>query len=654
MLFFTQSQNSFEIKKPASFLSDKFVFLIFFFLFFTGYIWSQDNFSVWSKSHSDVKWNEKKSVNYKKDSKGNFISIASTGSVTNRTVTTLDLNGSGAGVNHIVIANVGFLTGTVTSDVAVNTSSGTLTSAKLTFSTSSTGTPASVPNANERAYFYASDGTTQLGFFSINTTSATVYNSVYGTNNFRITHTIAGVVDITDQGGLPIQKANLEALLRNTYYAHAGGTITEGDRYMVVAVTDPNNTLTAYTKITVGRFPVAVDDTNSIAANAVTAITGSLVSNDTDATPGDVLSINEVNGYTASVGTAYNSNYGTINVATNGTYSYTVNTNNVAVKGLKTGSTLTDIISYRVRDVLGGFDFGYITVTVNGVTELPNAIDNSNTVTVTSSPSASGNVIFDDSGLGVDTADRTLSQLVWETQYTNGTSIDGTSRTINGVTVGFVKSDPGAVGGTGNQAVNTGILGGHAGFLGFVSDAAVNPSQNNTLTITFNPPVTNLGFTITDIDYSLGNTWQDQRRGRGSLGAANVSYNAQVSGYVATSGADTFYGTANVGSNDAHANINFFFPQPVDKIILDYNYGPAATAPNPGGQLAGLTDLNWQDTAVPRISAVNGVDANVGVSVSSTYGSVTINGNGNYTYTVNGANTTVATLLVGNTLTDTL
>ncbi|WP_417979574.1 beta strand repeat-containing protein, partial [Flavobacterium sp. GSP14] len=570
------------------------------------------------------------------------------------TVSALDLNGTAVGVNHLVLANVGFLYPTVNTGISITSSSGTVTSAKLTFSTSSTGVPAGVQNANDLVRFLASNGST-VNTYNINATSATVSNTVYGSNNFRITHNVStGVFDITDQGGLPIDVANLQALLRNTLYAHSGGTVTEGSRYMVVSVTDPNNTLTAYTEIRLTRPPVAVDDVNSIAANSIAAITGNLTSNDTDPTTGDTRTITEVHGYASKVGSAYTTTFGTITVQSNGTYSYNVDVNNTTVKGLKTGVSITDIISYQVRDIAGNVDFGYLTVTINGVTEPPVATDNTNNVTVGSSPVATGNVISDDTGLGSDRLDRNTSLFVWESQYTNGAIVNGTTRTLGGVNLSFVQDTPAGVGGAGNQTVDFTTNGGHTGYLLFASDPAVNPAGDNKLTINFNKPVTNISFTLSDIDFSQSNTWQDQMRVVGTLAGATVTYNKQVAGSIVQTGTDTFYGTGSVPANDAHGNVTISFNSPINKLEFYYNYGPAVTAANPGGQIAGLTDLVWQDNEASGVLRVNGLTTNVGVPVAGTYGTFIIYANGNYTYTLNSTNPAVLALTSGQTLTDSI
>ncbi len=58
------------------------------------------------------------------------------------------------------------------------------------------------------------------------------------------------------------------------------------------------------------------------------------------------------------------------------------------------------------------------------------------------------------------------------------------------------------------------------------------------------------------------------------------------------------------------------------------------------------------DNDALSVSAVNGVGANVGVGVSGLYGSIQINANGNYTYTLNNNHAAVSALDNGDSLTD--
>jgi hypothetical protein len=64
----------------------------------------------------------------------------------------------------------------------------------------------------------------------------------------------------------------------------------------------------------------------------------------------------------------------------------------------------------------------------------------------------------------------------------------------------------------------------------------------------------------------------------------------------------------NVPANDAHGN-NVSFNSPINKLEFYYN-GPNVTAADPGGQIAGLTDLVWQDDEASGVLRVNGLTTN--------------------------------------------
>ncbi|MEP0388668.1 MAG: VCBS domain-containing protein, partial [Dokdonia sp.] len=583
-----------------------------------------------------------------------------------RTVTTVDLNGPLAGVDHAVTAQVGFIVPTVTIDNVITTTSSSLLNARITFSSSPTGIPAGVPDADDLIVIFDAGGT-QLGSIGINQILGPV-DLVYGSNTMRLQSLSSGVYSVTDAFGAPILAGNLEAFLFNLQYAHNGvaGGGTEGPRYMIVEVTDADNTLSATSVINAEYFPNATDDVNTIQANATMPVSGDLDSNDTDLTAGEVLSIAEVNGVIAAVGNSFASTYGFITVQSNGTYDYSVDTSNIAVSGLRNGTSLQDIISYTVQDLNGNQDFGFITITINGVDDLPVATDNTNSVTVGGTTVVNGDVIFDDDGFGVDSGDRPLAIFIWENQFSApggvfanlSGPVNGQSRTepVTGVQVTFASADPDNIGIPNQDQVvyQTGTNGGHTGYLGFAIDANVNPSASSVLTMNFDNPVVNLSFTLSDIDWSQNDSWQDQMTVTGNIGGTPVPFSPQVPGSVVTVGADTFYGTGSVPAQDAHGNVVINFSTPVDQVSVAYNYGPDATAADNGGQIAAISDLIWQATGAPRVSEVDGMAGNVGMVYATTYGFITINGDGTYTYTLDPTNPAVIALTTGMTLTDTI
>ncbi|MDY8138915.1 DUF6923 family protein, partial [Aquimarina sp. 2201CG5-10] len=576
-------------------------------------------------------------------------------------VVSVDLNGALPGNDANIVSEpaAGLVGPTVQFGAAVTTTSTNIIDATITFS--------GVVDTNQELIGLFDETGAFVGSFNLSTTGGP-FNAVYGGNTLVISNPSPGVFNIVDSVGGVIPTVNFDLFLTFFQYGNQLGTGggTEGVRTMNVSVTEDGTLATgsADSFINVQYLPNAVDDVNSILANATLPISGDLEANDTDLTTPETLTISEVNGITAAVGNPFASTYGTITVQPNGNYDYTVDTSNIAVSGLRSGASLIDIISYAIQDIAGNTDYGFITITINGVDELPVATDNANNVTVNTNPTATGSIIFDDDGFGVDTGDRPLAQFIWENQFSTpggvfvglSAPIDGQARVepTTGVTLTFTTNDPDGIGvANQDQVVNqTGTNGGHFGYLQFVIDASVNPSQSSTLTIDFDEPVVNLSFTLSDIDWSQGDSWQDQMMVTGSLTGANVSYIPQVSGSVTQVGADTFYGTGSVPPDDAHGNVSIYFDTPVDQIVFDYNYGPDATAADNGTQIAGVSDLNWQGSGAPRISEINGNAANVGVQIPTTYGFITVNGDGTYTYVVDDTNPAVINLLTGNTLTD--
>ena len=571
----------------------------------------------------------------------------------------VDLNGAANGVDFNIASEpqsglVGLVVG---ADAFIATDSGNIDSSTISF--------AGVVDTNQEIIALFDGANNFIASFNLSTVNAQATASFGGTT-LRVTNNSPGVFEITNfGGGASIPTADYNLFLKGFLYGNQLGTggATEGARTMSVSITDSQGTTSANSFIAVHYFPNAVDDNNNTLASNSSPIAGDLVSNDNDLTAGDILSVVEVNGFPASVGMPYNSTYGSITVQSNGSYSYNVDTENIAVLGLTSGLTLTDIISYGVVDAAGNIDYGFITITIDGVDESPIATDNANNITVGAS-AAEGNVLFDDDGFGVDSSDRPIAQFIWEDEFSSpggvfvnySAPINGQSRTESstGVTLTFTSTDPAGMGIPGqNQVVaQTATNGGHTGYLLFAIDADTNPSPSTTLTIDFDEPVVNLSFSLSDIDWSQIDAWQDQMTVSGNLDGTLVNFVPQVSGSVIQVGSDTFYGTGSVPPDDAHGNISIYFRDPIDQLTLSYNYGPDATAADNSGQIAGVFDLNWQSSTIPRVYEVDGQIADVGNQIATTYGFITINGNGTYDYIPDNSNPLVAQLPIGSTLTD--
>ncbi|MFZ3183997.1 MAG: VCBS domain-containing protein, partial [Pseudomonas sp.] len=117
----------------------------------------------------------------------------------------------------------------------------------------------------------------------------------------------------------------------------------------------------------VDDLPNAVDNSNSIAEDTPTAITGNVLSNDLHANgqPG----ADTPTSFVAWASTA--ANYGTFTNTGNGTYSYSLNNANPAVQALDSGQSLTETFSYSMQDADGDLDTATLTITITGTNDIP-------------------------------------------------------------------------------------------------------------------------------------------------------------------------------------------------------------------------------------------------------------------------------------------
>ncbi|MGD1809574.1 ExeM/NucH family extracellular endonuclease [Dapis sp. BLCC M126] len=114
------------------------------------------------------------------------------------------------------------------------------------------------------------------------------------------------------------------------------------------------------------ELPNAADD--EVSTDEDTSITGNVLTNDTDP-EGDDLTVTEVNGQTADVGTEIILASGALlTVQADGSYDYDPNGQ---FESLNDGNTDTDSFTYTIDDGNGGTDTATVTVTIDGVDEAP-------------------------------------------------------------------------------------------------------------------------------------------------------------------------------------------------------------------------------------------------------------------------------------------
>ncbi len=139
--------------------------------------------------------------------------------------------------------------------------------------------------------------------------------------------------------------------------------------------------------------PVARPDTNSINANASAPKTGNTVTGgspgdqaDTDVDAGEILKVQGVlagivaGPITGGVASSIAGAYGSVRLNADGSYSYTVNANDPAVRALNGSQTLTDTFSYTVCDSQLASATTTLIITINGQNEPPTGTDKTFTI----------------------------------------------------------------------------------------------------------------------------------------------------------------------------------------------------------------------------------------------------------------------------------
>ncbi len=230
----------------------------------------------------------------------------------------------------------------------------------------------------------------------------------------------------------------------------SGQTITDLFTYRVVDA----GGLTSLATLTVtiqgaNDNPVGVNDTATATeaggvANGTAGSngTGNVLTNDTDVDSAGNGETKAVNGVAAgavgaaagNVGVAVTGTYGSISIASDGSYTYTIDNTNATVQALRTsGQTITDLFTYRVVDAVGLTSLATLTVTIQGANDNPVGVNDTATATEaggvangTAGSNGTGNVLTNDTD--VDSAG------------------NGETKAVNGVAAGAVGAAAGNVG----------------------------------------------------------------------------------------------------------------------------------------------------------------------------------------------------------------
>jgi VCBS repeat-containing protein len=401
---------------------------------------------------------------------------------------------------------------------------------------------------------------------------------------------------------------------------------------------------------TIDRPPTVATDSG--AAVESFSGTGNVLTNDSDK-DGDSLTVSAVNGSGGNVGISIAGTYGHITINANGSYTYNAD-NTVAIDAAATGSHLTDSFTYTANDAHGGTTSSTITITldrpptvasdagaaVEALTGTGNVLTNdsdrdADSLTVSAVNGSGGNVgnfvagtyghlkinadgsyTYNADNIAAIDGAATGSHLTDTFSYTANDGHGGTTTTNIVITLDrppTVASDAGAAvesfSGTGNVLTNDSDRDGDTLVVSAVAGSAGN--VGNSIAGTYGHLTLNSDGSYT---YLADNTAAIDS-------AATGSHLTDTFSYTASDGHGGTTTTNLVITLDRAPTVAD------DGTSLAESGTASATAGT--GVLANDSDRDGDSLVV---SAVAGSAGNVGSSIATTYGHITLNADGSYTY----------------------
>ena len=492
-------------------------------------------------------------------------------------------------------------------------------------------------------------------------TSVGAVNGIYGRltwlANGRYTYTPNTELDSLDAG---------ENVVETFTYTATDGKGGTGNATLTITINGLND------------VPVLVDDTNTtvetLAVNQDDG-SGSLLNNDSDPN-GNSLTVTKVNGVNTAVGTI-SGTYGTLTWLSNGTYTYTPNTE---LDTLTTAESLQEVFTYTASDGLGGISTATLTITIDGANANPVLADDSNSTIETNAISeddGSGNILSNDTDLdgdvlmiaSIDGVSNTSTDITgtygtlnWNTNgtytYTPNASMDSLAVT-EAVFEDFAVTVTDGNGGTSVSTLTITINGQNAAPL------AVNDTNSTTETtsVTQASGSGNLLANDSDIDNDLLRVWQIDGNPAitltGTYGTLIWNSNGTYT-YVPNSELDSLKagesvhdiftyscGDGNGGTDDALLNITINGQNSAPVLANDINStiqnNPIDETDGSGSLLSNDDDIDGNTLTVTHI---NGISTATG-TITGTYGTLTWLADGTYDYTPNAG---MDTLIAGESL----
>ena len=389
-----------------------------------------------------------------------------------------------------------------------------------------------------------------------------------------------------------------------TYTMHdtAGATSSATLTINITGTNDAPVAVADIAAVTVTEAGVA--DGGNTAFENTSTVSGNVLANDTDVDKGHALTVAAVTGDAENVGTTVAGTYGSVTINLDGSYSYTLDdTTGSAADHLAQGDHVTDVFTYTTTDEHGATSTSTLTINITGTNDAPVAVADIAAVTVTEAGVADGgNTAFG------NTSTATGNVLANDTDVDNGHTL----------TVA-------AVGGVAEQVGTT--------VTGTYGSVTINSDGSYSYTL----------------DDSAGSAADHLAQGEA---ATDVFTYTTTDEHGATS---TSTLTINItGTNDAPAAVADIAAVTVTEAgVAEGGNTAFENTPTASGNVL-TNDTDVDNGAVLTVAAVGGVAEQVGTTVTGTYGSVTINSDGSYSYTLDdSAGSAADHLAQGDHVTDT-
>jgi VCBS repeat-containing protein len=471
------------------------------------------------------------------------------------------------------------------------------------------------------------------------------------------TLSIVGVSQAASGAVVSLVNGDVQYAIGNLYQSlGAGQTATDTFSYTVSDAAGATSTATVTMTITgTNDAPAVTMDTAAVQEDLNISATGNVLANDTDVDQGTVLSVADA-GIRAG-------NYGQLTLLADGSYTYALDNSAPAVQSLAEGQTVTETFAYQATDGMVSTP-STLTVTITGTNDAPVTIVDVAAVQEDVTVSATGNVLANDSDVDQGTVLTVANAGVFAGQYGQLTlladgsytyALDNASLAVQSLATGQTVTET-----FGYQA----------------TDGLVSTPSTLTVTITGtnDVPVTSVDVVAVQEDVTLmatGNVLaNDTDVDQGTvLAVANAGVFAGQYGQLtlSTGGSYTYAldnASLSVQSLAAGQAVTETFayqatdgllstPSTLTVTVTGTNDAPVVIADTAAVQedliITASGNVLFNDSDVDH-GAVLTV-ANAG-TLQGSYGSLVLNADGSYTYTLNNSSSAVQSLVAGQTVTD--